>query len=281
MRNSKYQLPIYLERGLKYYLLQTFRGLLFIISWALPAPLLPLLVLSIILKLGVFPFRFWVVPILSFQPWVNLGLLSTLIKVPPFLVLQQTYAPQILLLITIIHGVILTLYLLKVKAIIAASRLINTRWIGLLSNRSVWLQFMSLYTIILLLTLLLVQEITTLNYKSSSTLHPSSPFLFLSLCSLAGVPPLTGFSLKWVTLTEVVERVGLLSIVVITILRLRVFFYLSLTLRSQLLIKCYLTPSNTILPCLLLSIIHIPGIIFILILCSLSAISLPLCCGRG
>jgi len=180
IRNSRYQLPTHLERGLKYYLIQTFSGLLFIISWALATPLISLLTLRIILKLGVFPFRFWVIPILSNQTWVNLWLLSTIIKVPPLLILHHSWVSPTLLIITIFHGAILALFMLKVKALLATSRLINTSWVGLLTNRVLWLCFIVLYSIILLFTLLLINRVMTSNFKYSRDLGPCSPFLLIT-----------------------------------------------------------------------------------------------------
>ena len=275
IRSSYNQFSTYLERSLKYYLLQTFSGLLFIIRWAMCDYILPLLLLSILIKLGVFPFRFWVVPVLSYQPWSTLWLISTVLKVPPLVILSQTSTPTTPLVLTILQGAILAVYLLKIKAVIATSSLINTSWVGLLSRSIIWVVFIVFYAVILWFTFFLISKLATSNYRRTNQLHLRSPFLFIVVCSLAGVPPFTGFGLKWITVTEISEIIGLLTIWLITILRIRIFFYLSLVLRSFLRAKKYSPSSYFISYYLALSLIHIPGMLILLIICSFTTFSLP------
>ena len=82
--------PVYLEGTVKYFLLQTFRGLLILrgvsclseVSWALAG-------MGLAVKLGLFPGRVWVVPLLSAQPISSLWLMSVPIKVPGVLLLSH------------------------------------------------------------------------------------------------------------------------------------------------------------------------------------------------
>jgi formate hydrogenlyase subunit 3/multisubunit Na+/H+ antiporter MnhD subunit len=49
--------------------------------------------------------------------------------------------------------------------------------------------------------------------------------LFICLCSLAGVPPLRGFSLKWIILCDFVSWFGLGAIVAVLLISIRAYFY--------------------------------------------------------
>lgn len=131
--------------------------------------------------------------------------MSISIKIPSLVIISYISTSPEIFILTLIHGATIAPFLLKLKAILAASSILNTGWVCLISGSDLWLFFIFIYSILLLASVFLLRKTSLINYSYSNKSNPYSFLLFLVVCSLAGVPPLSGFSLKWVVLTEIVN----------------------------------------------------------------------------
>nr|YP_010393026.1 NADH dehydrogenase subunit 2 [Xylophaga dorsalis]UPX88888.1 NADH dehydrogenase subunit 2 [Xylophaga dorsalis] len=161
------------------------------------------ILLGLILKLGLFPFHFWVPAVLSLSSWFGCYVISLWQKLSPLWFLSGCGLGSVFILfvevvvcITGLIGALGGLGVLHFRVLLAYSSLIHTSWVVLLSMVSlsgVAVYFM-VYSVVLGLLILKLFNLNIYSYLDiskkikSKTLFP----VFLDFISLAGVPPFLG-----------------------------------------------------------------------------------------
>ena len=223
------------ESLLKYFLVQTLGGILFLVYASTPAPALLMFRWGVLLKLGVFPWNMWVLPILRNQTWRGVWLISTLIKAPGLVAISQCHHPiiSVCALTSAAQGAIAGVYFANMKKILAASSIMHTSWLRLLCKNWGWVWYLVLYTSLLAVGVYLLNKTCVSHHKHTINLPPLQGLaLFIVMCSLAGVPPFAGFTLKWYLITDVGFAAGFVVVGLMVILRLGVYLYLAAGLRA-------------------------------------------------
>lgn len=206
-----------------------------------------LVTISILIKLGAAPFHFWVPHVVSNLPWEFVFVLSTWQKLAPLWILTTTLSWEIITILCVtaclraMIGGLAGIGQSQIRPIIAFSSIRHLGWIlrtSLFSKVApVW--YLLAYRLILAPIILTMLQI---NLKSPSHRNlPSHPltltFLALALLSLGGIPPLSGFILKWAALQYIIWIIPFVLILIILIGRLcNLFFYLKVLYPSVLLI---------------------------------------------
>nr|YP_002791184.1 NADH dehydrogenase subunit 2 [Ascobulla fragilis]ACE62813.1 NADH dehydrogenase subunit 2 [Ascobulla fragilis] len=152
-----------------------------------------LLILSLCIKLGVFPGHFWVPPVVSGLETMSCFLVLSIQKIPPLGLLVKTLSlmpsgsQEFCLLLGGVSAVVGSLIgnnQTQVLPMIGASSITHTSWLMLGSvSGSLWVYF-SLYCFVLGMTLMYLRW----GWEMASC---------LSLLSLSGLPPFLMFSGKW------------------------------------------------------------------------------------
>lgn len=206
-----------------------------------------LITIALAIKLGIAPFHFWVPEVTQGIPLSSGLILLTWQKLAPISVLYQIY-PSINL------NIILTISILSIiiggwgglnqtqlRKIIAYSSIAHIGWITavLPYNPTMTLLNLIIYIIMTstIFTLFIANSTTTtLSLSHTWNKIPVIAILILvTLLSIGGLPPLSGFMPKWIIIQEITKNDSLIlpTFIAITAL-LNLYFYIRLTYSTAL-----------------------------------------------
>nr|YP_003934211.1 NADH dehydrogenase subunit 2 [Chrysolophus pictus]ACR44496.1 NADH dehydrogenase subunit 2 [Chrysolophus pictus]ADN32856.1 NADH dehydrogenase subunit 2 [Chrysolophus pictus]AWX92106.1 NADH dehydrogenase subunit 2 [Chrysolophus pictus]QIN90677.1 NADH dehydrogenase subunit 2 [Chrysolophus pictus] len=258
---SKSHHPRAIEATIKYFLTQSAASALILFSsltnawstgqWDItqlnhPTSCL-VLTMAIAIKLGLVPFHFWFPEVLQGSSMITALLLSTLMKLPPItllLITSQSLNPSLLTLLAISSALIggwMGLNQTQTRKILAFSSISHLGWMIIIItyNPHLTLLTFTLYTVMTTTVFLSLNQIKVLKLSTMLISWTKTPMLnatmMLTLLSLAGLPPLTGFMPKWFIIQELIKQEMTPTATIITMLSLLgLFFYLRLAYHSTI-----------------------------------------------
>nr|AFB19518.1 NADH dehydrogenase subunit 2 [Pellorneum ruficeps] len=196
---------------------------------------------AIAIKLGLVPFHFWFPEVLQGSPLMTGLLLSTVMKLPPmslFLMTSPSLNQTLLTYMAIASAALggwMGLNQTQIRKILAFSSISHLGWMTIIISYNPKLTLLNFYLYILMTTavFMTLNTIKTLKLSTLMTTWTKTPalstMLFLTLLSLAGLPPLTGFLPKWLIIQELTKQDMAPAAAVISLLSLlSLFFYLRL-----------------------------------------------------
>nr|AFL03205.1 NADH dehydrogenase subunit 2 [Corvus moneduloides] len=252
---SKSHHPRAVEAATKYFLVQATASTLVLFSsmtnawytgqWDITQLTHPtsslILTAAISMKLGLVPFHFWFPEVLQGSPLITGLLLSTAMKFPPITLLYMTSLslnPTLLTTLAILSvalGGWMGLNQTQTRKIMAFSSISHLGWMAIILIYYPKLTLLNFYlyammTAAVFLTLNSTKVLNLSTLMTAWTKAPSlSTILLLTLLSLAGLPPLTGFLPKWLIIQELTKQDMAPAAVIISLLSLLgLFFYLRL-----------------------------------------------------
>nr|QXM27230.1 NADH dehydrogenase subunit II [Polytmus guainumbi] len=258
---SKSHHPRAIEAAIKYFLVQAAASTLLLFSsminawntgqWDITQLNNPtsslLLTAAVAMKLGLVPFHFWFPEVLQGSPLTTAMLLSTVMKFPPISILfltSHSLNPTLLTTMAIASAMLggwMGLNQTQTRKILAFSSISHLGWmaIALTYNPKLTLLAFYLYCIMtsaIFLTLNTTKSLKLSTMMTSWTKTPTlNAALMVTLLSLAGLPPLTGFLPKWLIIQELCKQEVTPSATIIAILSLLgLFFYLRLAYYSTI-----------------------------------------------
>nr|ADV71689.1 NADH dehydrogenase subunit 2 [Pteroglossus erythropygius] len=258
---SKSHHPRAIEASIKYFLVQAIASATILLSSTINAwstgqwditqltdhTSCLLLTTAIAMKLGLVPFHFWFPEVLQGSSLTTALLLSTLIKLPPLTILlitSNSLNPTLLTTLALTSTALggwMGLNQTQTRKIMAFSSISHLGWMTLII---IYMPKLTMLTFCLY-TLLTSSIFLTLNASSVTKLStmmtswmknpPLNATLMLTLLSLAGLPPLTGFLPKWLIIQELTKQEMTLAALIAALLSLlNLFFYLRLTYYSTI-----------------------------------------------
>nr|AAL88820.1 NADH dehydrogenase subunit 2 [Junco hyemalis]AAM70617.1 NADH dehydrogenase subunit 2 [Junco hyemalis]ACI31675.1 NADH dehydrogenase subunit 2 [Junco hyemalis]WDE88227.1 NADH dehydrogenase subunit 2 [Junco hyemalis]WDE88228.1 NADH dehydrogenase subunit 2 [Junco hyemalis] len=196
---------------------------------------------AVAMKLGLVPFHFWFPEVLQGSPLTTGLLLSTIMKLPPITLLYMTSPslnPTLLTTLAIFSTALggwMGLNQTQVRKILAFSSISHLGWMAIIIiyNPKLTLLNFYLYTMMTAAVFLTLNTIKVLKLSTLMTTWTKIPslnaMLLLTLLSLAGLPPLTGFLPKWLIIQELTKQDMAPAAMLISLLSLlSLFFYLRL-----------------------------------------------------
>nr|UXQ89199.1 NADH dehydrogenase subunit 2 [Curruca subcoerulea] len=252
---SKSHHPRAIEAATKYFLTQAAASTLLLFAsmtnawhtgqWditQLTHPLSSLILTSAIaMKLGLVPFHFWFPEVLQGSPLTTGLLLSTAMKLPPLTLLLMTshsLNPTLLTCMAILSTALggwMGLNQTQTRKILAFSSIAHLGWMAIIISYNPKLTLLNFYLYALMTTTVFMVLNTNKVLKLSTLMTtwtknpPLSAMLLLTLLSLAGLPPLTGFLPKWLIIQELTKQSMASAAVMISLLSLLgLYFYLRL-----------------------------------------------------
>nr|QDC34438.1 NADH dehydrogenase subunit 2 [Laodelphax striatellus] len=216
------------DQSMKYFIIQSTSSyiLIFSILWnSLNETNLNSLMtlISLMIKIGMPPFHTWKPMMMSNLGWTECLILSTLIKIPPMVLINSLIDLKMLILpltMTLMVGSISGINQLNLKKLMAYSSIFNLTWMtsSFLLSKKISLTFMIIYSMLNLKTMFFF-KLNNLIYTNQMMHMPLKMKLVmnLNLLSISGLPPLSGFFPKWIILNELIKNSIILpSIMVIT-----------------------------------------------------------------
>nr|AEV22093.1 NADH dehydrogenase subunit 2 [Arachnothera robusta] len=252
---SKSHHPRAIEAATKYFLTQAAASTLLLFSsmtnawhtgqWDITQLTHPtaciILTSAISMKLGLVPFHFWFPEVLQGSPLLTGLLLSTIMKFPPLTLLymtSQSLNPTLLTIMAILSAALggwMGLNQTQIRKILAFSSIAHLGWMAIIISYDPKLTLLNFYlyslmTTAVFLTLNSMKVLKLSTLMTAWTKVPSmNAVLLLTLLSLAGLPPLTGFLPKWLIVQELTKQSMAPVATVISLLSLlALFFYLRL-----------------------------------------------------
>nr|ACY72112.1 NADH dehydrogenase subunit 2 [Pycnonotus plumosus cinereifrons] len=253
---SKSHHPRAMEAATKYFLTQATASALVLFSsmtnawhtgqWditQLTHPMSCLILTSAIaMKLGLAPFHFWFPEVLQGSPLITGLLLSTMMKFPPMTLLFITSSSLNSTLLTCMAllsaalGGWMGLNQTQIRKILAFSSISHLGWMAIIITYNPKLTLLNfyLYALMTAATFLTLNSIKALKLSVLMTTWTKIPslnaMLLLTLLSMAGLPPLTGFLPKWLIIQELTKQDMAIAATMISLLSLlSLFFYLRLS----------------------------------------------------
>nr|ACL82523.1 NADH dehydrogenase subunit 2 [Yuhina diademata] len=196
---------------------------------------------ALAMKLGLVPFHFWFPEVLQGSPLTTGLLLSTIMKLPPITLLFMTSPslnPTLLACMAVLSTALggwMGLNQTQIRKILAFSSISHLGWMAIIISYNPKLTLLNFYLYVLMTTtvFLTLNSTKTLKLSTLMTTWTKAPslnaMLFLTLLSLAGLPPLTGFLPKWLIIQELTKQDMIPAATMISLLSLLgLFFYLRL-----------------------------------------------------
>nr|ABC97339.1 NADH dehydrogenase subunit 2 [Lipaugus vociferans] len=200
-----------------------------------------LLTAALSMKLGLVPFHFWFPEVLQGSSLMTSLLLTTIMKFPPTVLCFLTSAslnPTLLSIMAIASTALggwMGLNQTQTRKILAFSSISHLGWmiIILIYNPKLTLITFYLYALTTAAIFFTLNTTNALKLSSMMTTWTKAPSLtttlMLTLLSLAGLPPLTGFLPKWLIIQELTKQELTATATIISLLSLLgLFFYLRL-----------------------------------------------------
>nr|WNH37398.1 NADH dehydrogenase subunit 2 [Apristurus kampae] len=239
---------------------------------------------ALALKIGLAPLHFWLPEVLQGLDLTTGLILSTWQKLAPFAILLQISPllnPNLLLTIGVLSTVVGGwggLNQTQLRKILAYSSIANLGWMITILHYAPNLTLLNLilYVVMTLTTFLLFKFFNSLKLNSVSSANTKSPLLsiitMMTLLSLGGLPPLSGFMPKWLILQEMTKQGLFIPATTVALMALlSLFFYLRLCYSTTLTMSP--NPTNMTSSCRMKKT-H-PSL-FLLISAALSILLLPL-----
>nr|ARB18450.1 NADH dehydrogenase subunit 2 [Melanerpes chrysogenys] len=206
-----------------------------------------LLTAAIAIKLGLVPFHFWFPEVLQGSTMTTALLLSTAMKFPPITILFLTSNSLNTTLLTMMAiasvalGGWMGLNQTQIRKILAFSSISHLGWMAIIIIYAPKLAILNfiLYTLLTSTIFLSLNSSNTTKLSTLMTSWTKTPLLnvtlMLTLLSLAGLPPFTGFLPKWLIIQELTKQEMTPTALTIALLSLlNLFFYLRLTYFSSI-----------------------------------------------
>nr|YP_626544.1 NADH dehydrogenase subunit 2 [Batrachuperus londongensis]AAU12925.1 NADH dehydrogenase subunit 2 [Batrachuperus londongensis]AAX97584.1 NADH dehydrogenase subunit 2 [Batrachuperus londongensis]ABC55957.1 NADH dehydrogenase subunit 2 [Batrachuperus londongensis] len=253
---TKLHHPRATEAAIKYFLIQASASALILFSSTINAwftgewtimniqTQLPSIMLTIALsmKLGIAPFHLWMPDVLQGLSLLTCLILSTWQKLAPMTLLIMTHQLMnsnmliIMALLSTLIGGWGGLNQTQLRKIMAYSSIAHMGWMMLILTFLPHLMMMNLliYLIMTLCMFLMLIHFNSLNINKLTMSWIKNPILtsvmMITLMSLGGLPPTSGFIPKWIILQEITKQ-GLMTMASLMALSalLSLFFYLRLS----------------------------------------------------
>nr|AFI39304.1 NADH dehydrogenase subunit 2 [Anolis carolinensis] len=227
-------------------------------SWDITQPLTSpshiLLTMALAMKLGLAPLHFWLPEVIQGSTMTTAFIITTWQKIAPMSLIFLTMnnlSTSIFLLMGLLSSLVGGwggLNQTQTRKIMAYSSIAHLGWMATISSIMTNILIMNLLIYLIMttsvfLSLIISKSKTIQDTTSTWTLSPTlTIIMLLSLLSLGGLPPLTGFIPKWLIMEELIlQNFNLLISMMAMSSLLSLYFYLRLTYTTAL----TLSPNTT------------------------------------
>nr|AJP00036.1 NADH dehydrogenase subunit 2 [Bugula neritina] len=166
--------------------------------------------LSILLKIGLFPFFQWVPTIMTTLTWFGCFMIATIQKIGPVIILMKSNNNSFMLLLissslSVLFSGMLGLNQTNLRTLLGYSSVSHTAWMSasLIHSSKLMTTYLIYYFLIstILFFFLNKKNLNKINIYYSNN-DPNMPKIIVMLVVLAGIPPFSMFFLKLMILTK-------------------------------------------------------------------------------
>nr|YP_010962599.1 NADH dehydrogenase subunit 2 [Euphausia crystallorophias]WNI01994.1 NADH dehydrogenase subunit 2 [Euphausia crystallorophias] len=247
MKNNQYSS----EAALKYFLIQALGSTVLLISAVMIMMKMPVfsapLSAALLLKAGSAPFHFWFPPTLEGMMWPQALVLMTVQKITPmsllsYYITEQATLISVAAMMSAVVGALGGLNQTLLRKLLGYSSINHMAWMmaALLVSESMWLLYFIVYSVMSFSVVMLFHFTQTFHFNHLlNHIPPGSVVklvMFMSLLSLGGLPPFTGFIPKWIVIQQLCWSGNFLLLAILLSSSLfTLFYYLRVALSSLVL----------------------------------------------
>lgn len=200
--------------------------------------------LSIWIKLGIFPFHFWILSTIEGIKWNTVFLILTIQKIIPITIITFFYKYNIIIFICLINLAISAIRGISIFSLRKILRFSSINHLGIiiiriiLSKKLFKIYFLTYFFLTFSATKAI--KVINLNFISQtlkiSKFNKLNNFILLTIfIRIAGIPPFIGFIPKIITIIFIIKRNIILATIILLILNtLSTYFYIRLSINSLL-----------------------------------------------
>nr|YP_009488353.1 NADH dehydrogenase subunit 2 [Metasalis populi]AWD31612.1 NADH dehydrogenase subunit 2 [Metasalis populi] len=172
-----------------------------------------MLTFSMMIKLGMPPFHMWMPEMLNKINWWTLGILITMQKINPLMIMSQIMEnnlvmPMIMIMSSSV-GSLAGINQLVLSKIMVYSSINHLSWITMcmMMMNTLWIKYFIIYSMITLTlcSLFNMKMIFYINQFNMNTNIYMKLMIVGLMLNLGGLPPLPGFFIKWLTLESMMK----------------------------------------------------------------------------
>nr|YP_010736884.1 NADH dehydrogenase subunit 2 [Pedionis sagittata]WEP24758.1 NADH dehydrogenase subunit 2 [Pedionis sagittata] len=229
------------DSPIKYFLIQSISSSLMILSlmaMSMEINFKMIMLISMMIKIGASPFHNWVLSMIEGMNFYMMLMMFTIIKIPGMLVISMmNEQTQIWSVMSMLTGSMLAMNQCSIKKILALSSIYNLGvMMSSMNSNEIWINYMLIYSMTLMMIIPLFFKMKTM-YLNQMMLNEIEPMtkvsIWISFMSMAGLPPLMGFSAKMMVLEKMIikKEVIMMSIMVFSSMMI-MFLYTRISLNS-------------------------------------------------
>nr|AML26795.1 NADH dehydrogenase subunit 2 [Leiodidae sp. BMNH 1274772] len=193
---------------------------------------------AIFMKMGATPFHFWLPEVMEGLNWNMNYLLMTMQKIAPFnmIFMNNTLFLYLIIIFSMLTSGILGINQISLKKIMAYSSINHIGWMlaSLLTSKLIWMFYFLTYSLINLNLVMIFKKFNIFSLIQMFNIFNQNFFMKLiyifNFFSLAGLPPFLGFLPKWLTIQFLLPNFIMLSIFMVMLTLMTMFFYLKFSL---------------------------------------------------
>lgn len=226
---------------IKYFLIQTISSF-FVLFFILISRITILslirfniVLISILVKIGLPPYHFWLPSIIQTIRWNNCLIISSIQKIIPLILIGSIITISKLFLFLIIRGIFVSalggFIQTQFRPLIAYSSINHTIWaiISIIYDFYLFLIYFIPYSFSIILLFISLKKTFNSNFIRVNKLKLSPSFIIslLAILSIAGLPPLIGFFPKIIILINLISVSNTIIILLLLGSALNLFYYLN------------------------------------------------------
>nr|WRY72396.1 NADH dehydrogenase subunit 2 [Eupteryx sp.] len=194
---------------------------------------------ALLIKTGVCPFHNWVLTVLEGLDFYMILIMLTINKIAPLTMMSYIMSSMVLIIyLTTMMGAIMGLNQNSLKKLMGYSSIFNMGLImAALKMNWMWMLYLLIYSFLLFMLSMFMNmnNLNLINQIMFSSSVLMSMCLWINMLSMGGMPPLMGFSIKYLVMMFLVStKMNMMIFVMVISSLLVVFFYLRLTFISSM-----------------------------------------------
>nr|QNV12117.1 NADH dehydrogenase subunit 2 [Amaurobius fenestralis] len=199
----------HIESCFKYFFIQSLGSMMFLSFFYLNKNLLSYLSsLMMSYKMGAGPFYFWFPSVCSGVGWLSCFFLMSFQKMIPLMLMMMFISMifWVIILFSLFIGVFGSFNQKQMKRLLSYSSIHHVGWMlmCMILDSNIWILYLFLYAVIILGVIMLLMKYEVYSMMNIMKLKYKW-MLFIMMLSMAGMPPLLGFFLKWLAFYYIIK----------------------------------------------------------------------------
>nr|YP_010735781.1 NADH dehydrogenase subunit 2 [Angulomastax meiospina]WEL32756.1 NADH dehydrogenase subunit 2 [Angulomastax meiospina] len=202
--------------------------------------------LSLMMKIGAAPMHYWLTEVMGETNWMNCLMLMTWQKLTPLAVMSYCIKMNMIIMTIVMMSAIIGslggLNQSSLRKMLAYSSINHMGWMimTMMISENLWEIYFIVYSMMSIMVIMMMNQnkLIWMNqmFNSNNDNNLNKYLIYLSMLSLGGLPPFTGFIPKWLTMQMMIENnMTFIMTVLIMSSMITLYYYLRITFTAMIL----------------------------------------------